>query len=159
MICKYCKSSHLHKDGRRNGLQRYRCLDCNKRFDGEIYTTTFIEHFGIKIKEKPTNKITRDNYCTPTNKTEYDDRKMIELAEYYKKNNIKVPIPSYYSDFPNEIFIDKNTYTDTWVRKHYEECMYNYDLNIKYFSKLDRDGFNKELDSFIEKTRWNRLLI
>ena len=155
MICKNCGSDRLNKDGRRNGLQRYRCLNCNKRFDGEVYTTKFIEHFGVRIKDKPTNKLTRDNYCMPTNKTEYDVRKNIELAEYYKKNNIKAFIPSYYVDLPNKIFVDKNTYTDAWVKKHYEECMYNYDLNMKYFSMLDRDGFNKEIDKFIKENQMN----
>ena len=157
MICVFCKSSHVNKDGNHNGFQRYKCLDCNKRFDGEKYATNYIEYFGVKIKDKPTNKLTRDNYCTPTNKIESQERRNIEKAEFYKKNNIKAFIPSYYLNIPNEVFIDKNTYADTWVKQHYEDCMYNYDLNMKYFNNLDEKLFNKKLDSFIKKNKLKQI--
>ena len=123
MNCIYCNSNHVHKDGNHNGFQRYKCLDCNKKFDGEAYDTKYIEHFGIKIKDKPTNKLTRDNYCIPTNKTDPETRKAIEMAELYKKNIINISIPKYFSNLPNEVFIDKDTYTDNWVEKHYDDCI------------------------------------
>lgn len=157
MICVFCNSNRVNKDGNHNGFQRYRCLDCNKRFDGEKYTTNYIEYFGVKIKDKHTNKLTRDNYCIPTNKTESQERRNIEKAEFYSKNNIKAFIPSYYLNLPNEVFIDKNTYADTWVKQHYEDCMYNYDLNMKYFNNLDEKLFNKKLDSFIKKNKLKQI--
>ena len=157
MNCIYCNSSHVHKDGNHNGLQRYRCLDCNKKFDGEAYDTKYIEHFGIKIKDKSTNKLTRDNYCIPTNKTDSETRKSIEMAELYKMNNINVSFPKYFSNLPNEVFIDKDTYTDDWVKKHYDNCMYNYDLNMKYFDSLGKEEFNKELDDFIKRNKLNQI--
>lgn len=157
MLCIYCNSNHIHKDGNHNGYQRYKCLDCNKKFDGEEYATKYIEYFGVKIKDKPTNRLTRDNYCIPTNKTDYKVRKNIELAELYKKNNIKTYIPEYYLNLPNEIFIDKNTYTDKWVKQHYEDCMYNYDLNMKYFNSIDKEKFNKKIDSFIKRNKLNQI--
>ncbi len=157
MNCIYCNSNHVHKDGNHNGLQRYKCLDCNKKFDGEEYDTKYIEHFGVKIKDKSTNKLTRDNYCIPTNKTDSETRKNIETAEFYKTNNINVSIPKYYINLPNEVFVDKDTYTDDWVKKHYDNCMYNYDLNMKYFDSLDKKEFNKVLDDFIKRNKLNQI--
>lgn len=159
MICKYCKSNHLHKDGKHNGLQRYKCLDCHKKFDGETYTgsNVYIEHFGVKIKDKPTNKLTRDNYCNPTNKTGSDIRKSIERAEFIKNNGIRIPVPSYYLNLPNKYFIDKNTYTDSYVEQHYKDCMYNYDLNIKYFNSLNKKDFDKVLDHFLKENKLEQI--
>ena len=157
MECIFCNSDHVYKHGNHNGYQRYDCLDCKRRFDGEKYTTNYIEYFGVKVKVKPTNKLTRDNYCTPTNKVESHERKIIERAEYYKQNNLPSLIPSCYFNLPNDIFIDKNTYNDTWVKHHYEDCMYNYDLNMKYFNSLDNDVFNKKLDSFIKKNKLKQI--
>lgn len=157
MICVFCNSDQVHKDGNHNGYQRYKCLDCKKKFDGEEYTTNYIEYFGVKIKNRSTNKLTRDNYCIPTNKTEPQERRNIEKAEYCKNNNIKAFIPSYYLNLPNEVFVDKNTYADSWVKQHYEDCMYNYDLNMKYFNSLDKNIFNKKLDSFIKKNKLKQI--
>ncbi len=154
MICIFCKSNHIHKDGNHKGKQRYKCLDCNKRFDGENYAVKYIEHFNVKIKDKSSNKLTRDNYCIPTNKTASDTRKNVELAEMYKKNNIKAFIPSYYLNLPNDFLIDKNTYSDSWVQQHYEDCMYNFDLNMQYFNSLDREQFDKALNKFIKKNKF-----
>ena len=153
MICRYCNSTHVHKDGQHNGQQRYRCLECRKRFDDGLYTTKYIEHFGAKLKDKSTNKLTRENYCTPTNKTEYEVRKIIEQIEVYKKHNMALPLltPSCYVNLPNEIFIDKDTYTDEWVKQHYENCMYNYDLNIRYFGSLNKEEFDEALNRFVKK--------
>ena len=33
MNCIKCNSEHTQKDGNHNGFQRYKCLDCKKRFD------------------------------------------------------------------------------------------------------------------------------
>ena len=35
MECIVCGSSNVHKDGIREGYQRYKCLDCGRRFKGE----------------------------------------------------------------------------------------------------------------------------
>ena len=42
MKCIFFNSDHVNKHGNHNGYQRYDCLDCKKRFDGEKYTTVIL---------------------------------------------------------------------------------------------------------------------
>lgn len=41
------------------------------------------------------------------------------------------------------------TYTDKWCIKHQKDCLENYDLNMEFFSLLDHDEFNKEINGFL----------
>ncbi len=153
MNCIYCNSNNVYKDGNHNGYQRYKCLDCKKRFDGEEYSDNYIEHFGVRLKDKDKNKLSRENYCVPTNKPGSQTKRLLEQVDNFRKNNIKVFAPPYFYDFPNEVFVDKNTYTDNWVKNHYDECLYNFDLNIKYFNSIDKDKFYKRISVFVKKNK------
>lgn len=148
MKCIKCNSEHLRKDGNHNGLQRYRCLDCKKSFDYGIYgeKIEYITHFNTKIRKTISNKLTRDNYCIPDNKISYVCRKSLKFA--IDRRNYKIP---------NEYYIDENTYTEKYVKEHYDECMYNYDLNIKYFSNLKHNEFDKYLKSFVIKNKFKEI--
>lgn len=86
-------------------------------------------HFGIKVLEgKRGLKLTRDNY-----------------AIISKKNSLV--------KFSQDIYEDESgkTYKDQWCKEHYDECMKNYDLNMEYFSLLDHDEFNNEIDKFLKR--------
>ena len=81
MNCIKCNSDHTRKDGNQNGLQRYVCLECKKRFTYGIYENKieYINHFNTKIRKNEFNKLTRDNYCIPTNKISYVYRKSLKF--------------------------------------------------------------------------------
>ena len=53
MKCINCNSEHTQKDGNHNGMQRYKCMDCKKKFDFEEYkgNNSYIIHFNTKIKK------------------------------------------------------------------------------------------------------------
>lgn len=161
MKCINCNSEHIQKDGNHNGMQRYKCMDCKKRFDFGKYqgNNNYIIHFNTKIKETKYNKLTRENYCDPTNKLDYRTKKLIRMAiTSYKKNGKKpILIPECYYNIPNDIFSDTEHYTDEYVKLHYKDCMDNFDLNIEYFSKLNHEDFDKYLKSFVKKNRFNEL--
>ena len=53
MICVNCGSSHTQKNGNHNGLQRYRCMNCNTRFDAGKYEENYFIHFNTKLKKRP----------------------------------------------------------------------------------------------------------
>jgi len=144
MKCVNCNSEHLQKDGNHKGYQRYKCMDCNKRFDYGIYEnkTRYITHFNTQIKETTYSKLTRENYCIPTNKISYVLRKSLKF--WIERHDYKIP---------NEYYIDENTYTDQYVKQHYEKCMHNYDLNMNYFLQLNHDEFDKYLNSFVTKNK------
>lgn len=140
--CSKCNSTHLQKDGNHKGNQRYKCMECKNRFDFGEYKINHLNHFNTKIKLTPYNKLTRDNYCIPTNKISYVCRKGLDFA--IKRFNYKIP---------DEYYIDKETYTDEYVQQHYNDCMKNFDLNMSYFSKLNYEKFNKSLNSFLKKNK------
>lgn len=148
MKCIKCNSERTRKDGNHNGLQRYVCLDCRKRFDYGIYENKidYIVHFNTKIRKTNHNKLTRKNYCIPTNKISYTCKKSLQF--YINRFNYKIP---------NEDYIDENTYTDKYVKELYEKCMYNYDLNIKYFSTLNHNEFDMYLNSFVSKNKFKEI--
>lgn len=149
MKCIKCNSEHIRKDGNHNGFQRYRCLNCKKSFVYGEYgeKIEYITHFNTKIRKRDNNKLTRDNYCVPNNKISYVCKKSLKFA--IERMDYKIP---------NDYYIDENTYTEKYVQEHYNECMYNYDLNIKYFSNLEHDEFDKYLKSFVLKNKFKEII-
>lgn len=45
----------------------------------------------------------------------------------------------------------KKHYTDSVIKKHTEDYLYNYDRNMKYFHSLSKEKFNKELMNFVDE--------
>lgn len=43
----------------------------------------------------------------------------------------------------------KKHYTDSVIKKHTEDYLYNYDRNMKYFRSLSKEKFNEELMNFV----------
>ena len=158
MECIKCGSKHIQRNGNHNGYQSYKCLDCRKVFDGEKYEgeNNFVIHFKTKLKKADRNNLTRENYCIPTNEIDSKDKRNIKIAiEYFEAN--KRPLlfaPEYYYKIPNEIFKDTEHYADEFVKEHYEDCMENFDLNMKSFSKLDHEKFDKYLTSFVKRNKF-----
>ena len=78
MKCVNCNSTNVQKDGNHNGYQRYKCLNCKKRFDFGKYENIneYILHFNLKLKKQDNNKLTRENYCIPTNIPSYYGREV-----------------------------------------------------------------------------------
>jgi len=148
MKCIKCNSERIRKDGNYKGFQRYRCLDCKKSFNYGEYgeKIEYITHFNTKIRKTNNNKLTRENYCIPTNKISYVCKKSLKFA--IERMDYKIP---------NEYYIDENTYTEKYVKEHYDECMYNYDLNIKYFSDLKHEEFDEYLKSFVSKNKFKEI--
>lgn len=151
MICPKCNSNHVQKNGEHNGLQRYRCMNCNERFDGGKYVDNYLMHFNKKIKITDRNKLTRDNYCTPSSKLSAATTRMIRRINKFYKD---VSFYRVYTTIPNDVFEDDEHYTSEWVEDHYRDCMENFDLNMKYFASLNHDEFEKSLNSFVKKNRF-----
>ncbi|NRT90890.1 GIY-YIG nuclease family protein [Clostridium beijerinckii] len=87
-------------------------------------------HFELKVLEgKLGLKLTREKYARINNKSSFQGT-MIGC------------------DYVNE---KMRIYTDEWCKNHFEECMKNYDLNMEYFSLLDNNEFNLEIDKFLKQ--------
>jgi len=88
-------------------------------------------HFGLTINEgKYGLKLTRENYAITCN-----------------KNSL--------SKFSVNIYADDEgkTYSDTWCQKQMDDCLKNFDLNMKFFSELDHTKFNEEINVFLRKNK------
>jgi hypothetical protein len=87
-------------------------------------------HFGVTVLDgKYGLKLTRENYATISNRSSF---------------GIK---------FSSDIYADEQgkIYKDEWCEQHFNNCMKNYDLNIRFFSQLSRKKFRDELYDFLTK--------
>ena len=149
MACVNCGSNHVHKDGTRNGKQRYKCIDCDKRFLSEESVgrqNAYIEHFHTRIKETPYIKLSRENYCQPTTKISYKLKKVLQ-------SSIKV----FGYKIPNDDYADEENYTEAFVQREYADIMYNFDLNMNFIKKLNHDDFEKELTQYVKKNKFKQI--
>lgn len=48
-------------------------------------------------------------------------------------------------------------YNDNFIKKHKKRSLYNYDLNMKYFSLLSKREFNNELMRFVKKAEFKEI--
>lgn len=88
-------------------------------------------HFGVKILEgKYGLKLTREKYTVVSN-----------------KNSLPRFSVDIYADEEGKI------YSDEWCAKQLEGSLKNYDLNMKYFSLLNHNEFNKEIDKFLKRNK------
>ncbi|WP_405168315.1 GIY-YIG nuclease family protein [Paenibacillus sp. FSL H3-0286] len=88
-------------------------------------------HFAVKVLEgKRGLKLTRENYAVVSN-----------------KNSL--------GHFSADIYADEEgrCYSDEWCKKHLEDCLKNYDLNMECFSLLNHDEFNNEIENFLNKNK------
>ena len=89
-------------------------------------------HFGVKVLEGTRGlKLTREKYAIVNN-----------------KSSLK--------PFSQDIYKDKERkiYSDEWCEKQLQNCLENYDLNMKYFSMLNHDEFNIEIDKFLRRNEF-----
>ena len=116
----------------------------------------YFEHFKVKLLISNFNKLNRENYCIIPTKIEYDHRKAIQgCREYYERNG-KYPLlaSKYYYEFPNDVFISENEYNPKYLEKRCNDIMENFELNMEYFTHLDKSKFNKILDKFLKRNKF-----
>lgn len=94
-----------------------------------------IEHFGVKIKDKGIDlKLSRNNFTIINKKNGF----------YPSYSDIE---PSIYEDAFNKY------YTDEWCDNHLANCLINFDKSMIFFKNLEKEIFEKELESFLAKNK------
>ncbi len=89
-------------------------------------------HFGVRVNEgKDGLRLTRENYAVVNNRSSF---------------NIKLS---------SDIYDDVNgrIYTDAWCKQQLADCLVNFDLNMKYFSLLDKEKFNNDINTFLHQNK------
>ena len=159
--CPFCNSNHTQKDGRQKDMQRYKCMDCGKRFLSGQYEDDFsyITHFNTKIKKTNRNVLTRDNYCIPCRDLDSSTKRILKEGRLFFERTGRYPLSylSCWCEIPNDIYSDYEHYTEEYVTSHYQDCMYNFDLNMAYFDTLDFSQFDRYLTAFIKKNRFKEI--
>ena len=159
--CTFCNSDHTQKDGQHKDMQRYRCMNCGKRFLSGAYdgNFTYITHFNTKIKKTDRNILTRENYCVPSREVDYKTKRTLEEVKHFFEAKGRYPLltPICYRAIPNNVFSDYEHFTEEFVNKHYQDCMRNFDLNMTFFRGLDFVKFNRHLMSFVKKNKFKEI--
>lgn len=174
MICKYCNSEKVYKNGNRNGKQRYKCINCGKYFTtNEIANKyEYFFHFNTKLRKTDFNKLTKDNYCLKINEIDNDLKRFMKkcknrlrecekiIEEYGEVKDCINAIKSInllygnLVNIPNDIFEDEEHYTKKYFNEAYEKRMENFKLNMKYFQNLEDKEFNEYIASFVKKHKF-----
>ena len=92
-----------------------------------------MEHFGVKLINRGNSfRLVRDEFALI---------------------NTKPSLPYFESLAKKNAYADDLgcVYSEAWCAEYREICLKNYDLNMEYFSKLDKDSFMRSLSSFLSQ--------
>ncbi|MGF9978903.1 hypothetical protein [Viridibacillus arvi] len=70
-----------------------------------------------------------------------------------KSDGLKLTRENYIKVSNISSFRKGKVYSESYINKHIENSLYNYDLNIDYFHLLPKQEFNKELMKFLSQTK------
>lgn len=111
-------------------------------------------HFGVNVTPgKYGLKISKDKYAwintrsSTFNMNYYET--MVQMGKFPKDDRVDIngKRVKLYSDEMGRF------YTEEFCEELREVCLRNFDLNMSFFSKLDVDKFNKEIESFLIKNK------
>ena len=92
-----------------------------------------MEHFGVKLVNRGKSfNLTRDEFALISTKPS---------------------LPYFESLAERKAYADEqgSAYSESWCAEYRELCLKNFDLNMEYFSKLDKTTFDDALSSFLSK--------
>lgn len=103
---------------------------------------TKIKHFGIWFDNNDI-KLCKDNYAKIDKKVH--NKLSSFLLNYYEKHPAK----------RKRIYEDEkcSIYTNVWCARHQQDCLKNFDLNMSFYSNLEKDKFEKALSSLLGKRK------
>ncbi|MGM9600730.1 MAG: hypothetical protein ACI3W5_03955 [Faecousia sp.] len=108
-------------------------------------------HFGVLVVPgKYGLRLCRENYAIIDNKpTDKGGRSTFDELNFINS------LPKYVVDKTETIgertYVIEKHYTDEWCKKHYDDCMKNFDLNMKFYKQLDKGNFEKKIESFLKR--------
>ena len=92
-----------------------------------------MEHFGVKLVNRGKSfNLTRDEFALISTKPS---------------------LPYFESLAERKAYADEqgSAYSESWCAEYRELCLKNFDLNMEYFSKLDKTAFDAALSSFLSE--------
>lgn len=107
----------------------------------------YIKHFGIWINSTlPTAKISRDHYA-----------KINRHSSLYSSSYVK-----YLAENGDDCYVVDETgegglYSEEWCLSHRQNCLKNFDINMKRFESLDSDDFERVLTRFVKGRKFQEV--
>lgn len=92
-----------------------------------------MEHFGVKLIDRGKGfHLTRDGFATI---------------------NTRPSLPHFASLSEQNAYTDKDgtAYSERWCAEYREVCLRNFDLNMEYYSRLEKTTFDAALSEFLSK--------
>ena len=100
-----------------------------------------MEHFGVTIKEgKYGFKLTRENFAVVNPRSSFSGAMMHASCRETLG----------FDPYTDDTYM---TWTNEWCLWHLNNCMENYDLNMRYFAQLDKEEFANCINAFLRKNR------
>lgn len=77
------------------------------------------------------------------------------VREEFAIIDTKPSLPYFASLAERKAYADESgsAYDESWCQKYRELCLKNYDLNMEYYSMLDKTEFDKSLESFFQENK------
>lgn len=109
-------------------------------------------HFGVLVvANKYGLRLTRENYAIIDNRSSFQSGfstfDTVEFIEQMKD----IYVIDETLNLGNRNYVTKRHYTDEWCQKHFQNCMKNFELNMAFYSSLDKEKFEKNLQAFLRK--------
>ena len=138
----------------------------SKRDLDYLYDDIHIMHFGVWLdKTKTRLNLTRDNFAE-IDKENYTkvpaQQEILENWDEWKKQKDELQFDELTTRIcpPGLKFEKKDNklvLSDEYCKKYQEICLENYDLNMKFISKLDKTDFNKFVSTITKKYKMKEI--
>ena len=125
-----------------------------------LYDNIHVLYFGIWLdKTKVRLNLTRDNFAQ-IDKESYTKvpahKEILENWDDWKKQKETLKFNEFYTRIcPPGLKFEKEgnklILSDEYCKRYQNMCLQNYDLNMKFISKLDKNEFNKAIDKAVKK--------
>lgn len=132
----------------------------SKRDFNYLYDNIHVLYFGIWLdKTKVRLNLTRDNFAQ-IDKESYTNvpahKEILENWDDWKKQKETLKFNEFYTrTCPPGLKFEKEgnklILSDEYCKRYQDLCLQNYDLNMKFISKLDKNEFNKAIDKAVKK--------
>lgn len=106
----------------------------------------YIKHFGVWIDKTKFNlEISKDTYAQIDKRVSNKN-----IGNIYRRLFPEQAEEIIKANYENE---ECTMYNDNWCKAHQKDCLLNFTLNMKYFDNIDKNEFNKALNTLLKKNK------
>ena len=128
------------KENKRKEIQQKLAINKDLKYRND---PTKVKHFGIWFDNDLTAKLNRETYALIDKKVH--QKPSPALLRFYEKHPAE----------HNRIYEDEQCtiYSDDWCEQHRQNCLKNFDLNMAFCSKIEKEKFEKALSALLKRRK------